>query len=80
LLFSDVVMPGGINGFELAKIAEEKYPQLSILLTSGYTQKLAIKNKKSKYSSDLLDKPYSRHDLAKRIEMKLRGSLNRDTV
>lgn len=37
MLFSDVVMPGGINGFELADQAVAQRPDLKVLLTSGYT-------------------------------------------
>ena len=36
LLFSDIVMPGTINGFALAKECAERYPGIPILLTSGY--------------------------------------------
>jgi len=72
LLFSDVVMPGGVNGYELAVLTERKYPQIKILLTSGYTNKAVIKNDQSKlewdrYENDLLRKPYTRKDLASRI-------------
>ncbi len=72
LLFTDVVMPGDVNGFELAEQAAEKYPQLKILLTSGYTQKAVIKNGQAKFADNLLSKPYSREELAKR----LRGMLD----
>jgi len=67
LLFSDVVMPGGINGYELAEQAAELYPKLKILLTSGYTQKAVARNGQARFSSNLLSKPYSRQDLAKNI-------------
>ncbi len=36
LLFSDIVMPGHLNGFALAKECAERYPGIPILLTSGY--------------------------------------------
>lgn len=67
LLFSDVVMPGGINGYELAEQAEEMYPHLKILLTSGYTQKAVARNSQARYANNLLSKPYSRQELAKTI-------------
>ncbi len=72
LLFSDVVMPGGVNGYELAEQAARNYSGLKILLTSGYTQKAVFKNnddqfKWSKFEKDLLSKPYTRKELASRI-------------
>ncbi|RDH81383.1 MAG: hypothetical protein DIZ80_14945 [endosymbiont of Galathealinum brachiosum] len=67
LLFSDVVMPGGINGYELAELATENYQQLKILLTSGYTQKAIARNGQARFTSQLLSKPYSRQGLAMRI-------------
>jgi CheY-like chemotaxis protein len=39
LLFTDIVMPGGIDGFELARRAVEKRPALRVLYTSGYIGK-----------------------------------------
>ena len=41
LLFSDVIMPGGMNGVELAEKAREMRPELEVLLTSGYTDSAA---------------------------------------
>ena len=37
LLFTDVVLPGGVNGAQLARLAREHYPDLKVLYTSGYT-------------------------------------------
>jgi CheY-like chemotaxis protein len=37
LMLSDIVMPGGNNGVDLAKIVRNRYPDLPILLTTGYT-------------------------------------------
>ena len=67
LLFSDVVMPGGINGYELAEQAASKRPELKVLLTSGYTEKVMAKNGSVRFNENLLSKPYSRADLAKRV-------------
>ena len=36
LLFADVVMPGKVDGYELARIARERWPSLKIVLTSGF--------------------------------------------
>ena len=69
LLFSDVVMPGGINGYELAEQATAEFPNLKVLLTSGYTGKVANdKHPKQPGSiAKIINKPYSHNELATRI-------------
>jgi len=71
LLFSDVVMPGGMNGYELAQQATQSQPQLKVLLTSGFTSKSIVQNGHKKFSENLLSKPYRQTDLAKRIRLVL---------
>ncbi len=70
LLFSDVIMPG-INGLELAKQAHQQYPDLKILLTSGYTEKAIANNNQSQFTANMLTKPYSKDDLAQRLRQVL---------
>ncbi|MCP4040913.1 MAG: response regulator, partial [Gammaproteobacteria bacterium] len=67
LLFSDVVMPGGMNGYELAERASDNHPRLKVLLTSGYTEKTLANNGQTRFSADLLIKPYTKTELTKRI-------------
>jgi len=67
LMFSDVVMPGGMNGYELAEEAVSRYEGLKILLTSGYTEKAIFNNGHACFSANLLSKPYSQGELARRI-------------
>ncbi len=64
LLFSDIVMPGEISGFELAKRTQIKYPQIKILLTSGYTGKVADSYGLNKGHFNLLGKPYTQDMMA----------------
>lgn len=64
LLFSDVVMPGSMNGYELAVKANQKYPKLKVLITSGYADKEGEKEKYAKNEFELISKPYDRGDLA----------------
>ena len=67
LLFSDVVMPGGINGFELAEQAVVLLPGLKVLITSGYTEKTIMRNGQARFSENMLSKPYNQADLAQRV-------------
>ena len=64
LMFSDVVMPGGVSGVSLARTARELRPKLKVLLTSGYVGEgpALITDE-----FPLLDKPYELHALAARL-------------
>ncbi len=64
LLFSDVIMPGGMNGIELAKKAQERRPNLKVLLTSGY---LGEPGNQMQHDFPLIDKPYEGDELARRL-------------
>jgi len=71
LLFSDVVMPGNMNGYELAQQATARRPGLKVLLTSGYTARAVVNNGLARFSAHLLSKPYRKSDLAQRIRLVL---------
>ncbi len=64
LLFSDVVLPGGMFGPELAKEATRLRPRLKILLTSGYTEHPVEASDGLGHEVRILNKPYRRHELA----------------
>ena len=66
-LFSDVVMPGGMNGYELAEQAVKNRPELKVLLTSGFTSKTIAQNGQVHFVTQMLSKPYRKADLAQRI-------------
>jgi CheY-like chemotaxis protein len=68
LVFSDVVMPSGMNGFELAQELRRRYPLIKVLLTSGYPEKVMDKGDTG---VTLLRKPYKKADLAKEIRLAL---------
>ena len=67
LLFTDVVMPGGLNGRELAQEARKLYPALKVLFSSGYAESAILDMGLLDEHVQLLNKPYSRLQLAKRI-------------
>lgn len=70
LLFSDVVMPDDLSGFELAKAAHSVQPTLKILLTSGFSKFRGIepRDQESSYlSRNILSKPYNRQELASSV-------------
>ncbi len=67
LLFTDVVMPGGLNGRELAHEARKLYPALKVLFSSGYAESAILHMGLLDENVQLLNKPYSRLQLARRI-------------
>ena len=67
LLFTDVVMPGGIGGRELAERARHMRPDLPVLYTSGYTENSIVHHGRLDPGVLLLAKPYRRSELARRV-------------
>ncbi|MCC5976587.1 MAG: PAS domain S-box protein [Salinarimonas sp.] len=67
LLFTDVVMPGGMGGRELADAARTLRPDLKVLFTSGYTENSIVHNGRLDDGVDLLSKPYRREQLALKV-------------
>jgi PAS domain S-box-containing protein len=67
LLFTDVVMPGGVNGRELADQAERLLPGLKILFTTGYTRNAIVHHGRLDPGVNLIGKPYSFDQLAVKI-------------
>ena len=66
LLFTDVIMPGGMNGRELAEIVRERRPGMKVLYTSGYTDEI-VREGHLDPGIALLRKPYRKSDLSKKI-------------
>lgn len=67
ILFTDIVMPGGINGWELAELARQLRPNLPVLLTSGYALETLVKHGRLRAGAVVLTKPYRKADLARRL-------------
>src|SRR5713226_9171928 len=64
LLFTDVIMPGAMNGRQLANEVEKSKPGLKVLFTSGYTENAIIHHGRLDTGVLLLAKPYRKSDLA----------------
>ncbi|HTI73092.1 MAG TPA: PAS domain S-box protein [Candidatus Limnocylindria bacterium] len=64
LLFTDLVMPDGISGRELARRLLEHHPRLKIIYASGYSPEIAGKNLSLLEGRNFLAKPYDHHKLA----------------
>ena len=73
LLFSDVIMPGGMNGLGLAGEAVRRYPKLRVLLTTGYNEEM-VTDGPDRPSMDVLGKPYRRSELADRVNAALNAA------
>jgi CheY-like chemotaxis protein len=71
LLFTDVVMPGGMNGPILADQALKLRPHLKVLYTSGYTENAMLHLGRLDKNILLLTKPYSRIELAQKVRAAL---------
>ena len=63
LLFTDIVMPGGMSGFELGRLARERRPHLPVLYATGYSASYAAPEK----GADMLAKPYREADLRAKL-------------
>jgi PAS domain S-box-containing protein len=71
LLFTDVIMPGPMNGRQLVDEASKRRPSLKTLFTSGYTENAIIHHGRLDSGVLLLAKPYRKSDLARMIRMAL---------
>ncbi|KUM44563.1 histidine kinase famiy protein [Pseudomonas sp. EpS/L25] len=67
LLFSDLIMPGGMNGVMLAKEAQRRQPTLRILLTTGYANNALELEEGNGERFPILNKPYGRQDLTRSV-------------
>ncbi|MBP2295456.1 PAS domain-containing protein [Azospirillum rugosum] len=83
LLFTDLVMPGGMSGLVLVQRVRERFPDMPVLLTTGYTDELASNNPASNNAASntvfgpsvqILNKPYRRTELADRIRATLNSA------
>jgi CheY-like chemotaxis protein len=69
VIISDIVMPGGMSGFELGRIVRQRYPGLPIVLSTGYSQYAA---QVVSEGFTLVEKPFRRSSLLTSIQAALR--------
>jgi PAS domain S-box-containing protein len=68
LLFTDVVLPKGLSGVELARRARDRRPQLKVMLTSGYSEDVFNAHGRPDVDVHLLRKPYRIQDLSQAVQ------------
>ena len=80
LVFTDIVMPGGMTGIELVQRLREYYPAINVLYTSGYSAN-AIPDYQLSVGEELISKPYRREVLAAKLRQILdqRNSVDEDS-
>jgi CheY-like chemotaxis protein len=73
LLFTDVVLPGGMTGAQVAAKAREAKPDLKVLFTTGYARNAIVHHGRLDRGVQLITKPFSMSDLATRVRDVLDG-------
>ena len=71
LLFTDVIMPGGLDGAQLAQEVHRRRPGLKVLFTSGYADNVIVRDGRLDSGIHLLSKPYRPQDLATKLRQLL---------
>lgn len=73
LLFSDLIMPGSMNGVMLARAARDQRPRLKVLLTTGYAEASLERTDAGGSEFEILHKPYRQLELIRRVRRVLDG-------
>jgi CheY-like chemotaxis protein len=79
LLFSDVVLPGGMSGPELAAASSARRPGLPVLFASGYTRKSGNKDDPLRSDAPMLRKPYALDALASAVRCAIDAAASRSS-
>ncbi len=74
LLFSDIVLPGGLNGVEIAEEAKRIQPSIKVLYTTGYAENAFALQSQLDPAATLVSKPYRRVELLKKVRAILENS------
>jgi len=75
LLFTDIVLPGSMNGVELAREAQRQSPKLKVLYTTGYSEKALLHQGQLQDGVAILLKPFYQEELISTIQMMYRTML-----
>jgi len=78
IVFSDVMMPGEMDGLQLSREIRRLYPEVQVLLTSGYPD--AIRRTTNLTGVDILPKPYQLEELGAALERVRNGSMSSSTL
>jgi CheY-like chemotaxis protein len=70
MVFTDIVMPGGMSGIELARKVRDRFPELPVLLTTGYSEHAAAEQE-----FPILQKPYELKSLAEALARLLKEDI-----
>ncbi|MGE5441861.1 MAG: ATP-binding protein, partial [Bacteroidota bacterium] len=68
VLFTDIELPGGMNGTELADAAQKLDPEIKVLFTTGYAREAVLHDEWSQKKIPWLLKPYSHTELARELQ------------
>jgi CheY-like chemotaxis protein len=72
VLFTDVILPKGMSGLDLARVAQAHDPELRVIYTSGYNENVIVQGGVLSEGVTLICKPYSKEDLLAAIDQVMR--------
>ncbi|WP_428695937.1 histidine kinase famiy protein [Stenotrophomonas chelatiphaga] len=73
LLFTDLIMPGGMNGVVLAREFKRRLPKVKILLTTGYAESSLERTDAGGSEFEVLNKPFTRQQLLRKVRLVMEG-------
>ena len=77
LLFTDVILPCGMTGVEIAETARRLQPDIRVLYTTGYAENALVRDGRLGSDSPLIEKPYRRGTLIAKVRALLNGDSTR---
>jgi len=67
LLFTDIIMPGGMDGVALARYAVDRFPGIKVLYASGYAEETVLNRDEHDAEINWISKPYRKQDLERTV-------------